>query len=76
MEENRELLLQFIERVERLMEERSAIGDDIKQIFLEAKGEGFDPKAMREVIAMRAMPKEVVEEQEAIVRVYWSALGN
>ena len=65
----------FIERVERLEEEKQTIADDIKEIFGEAKGTGFDTKAMRTIIRLRKKDKAERDEEEAIVDLYMSALG-
>lgn len=71
----RDQLRAFIERIERLEEEKKAIGDDIKEVYAEAKGNGFDTKAMREVIRIRAMDTNERLEQEAILDTYMHALG-
>lgn len=68
-------LMSIIERVERLNEERKAIADDINEIFAEAKGNGFDVKAIKQVIAIRKMDNDERAEQEAILDTYLSALG-
>ena len=68
-------LKSFIERIERLEEERKALGDDIKEVYAEAKGTGFDPKIMRQVIRMRRMDKDDLDEQETLLDVYRRALG-
>lgn len=65
----------FIERIEKLEEEKKAIGDDIKDVYAEAKGTGFDPKAMRAIIKMRREDKHKREEFEAILDLYMNALG-
>jgi uncharacterized protein (UPF0335 family) len=68
-------LKSFIERIERLEEERKALGDDIKEVYAEAKGTGFDPKIMRQVIRLRRMDKDDLDEQESLIDVYKRALG-
>ena len=68
-------LKSIIERIERLEEEKSAIGDDIKDVYGEAKGNGFDTKALRKVIAIRKLDKDERMEQEAILDTYLQALG-
>lgn len=68
-------LLSIIERIERLNEERKDIQDAIKDIMAEAKGAGFNPKVIREVIKMRAEDREDREEREAIRDAYLKALG-
>jgi uncharacterized protein (UPF0335 family) len=65
----------FFERIERLHEERTAIGDDIKEVFAEAKGNGFDTKVMKIVLQKRRMDHADRMEQEALVDLYMSALG-
>ena len=68
-------LRSLIERVERLEEERKALASDIKDIFAEAKGAGFDVKVMRQIIRIRAQEPAEVEEQENLLDVYRRALG-
>ncbi len=68
-------LLAIIERVEKLEEEKKAIGDDIKDVFAEAKGHGFDVKAIRKIVSLRKKPKEERMEEEAILETYLIALG-
>ena len=65
----------IIERAERLEEEKKGISDDIKDVFAEAKGRGYDPKAIRKVLALRKKKKEEVQEENAIVALYCDALG-
>jgi uncharacterized protein (UPF0335 family) len=64
-----------IERVERLEEEKKAIADDIRDVYAEAKGNGFDTKALRTVVRLRKQDKQEREEQEAILDTYLQALG-
>ena len=68
-------LRQYIERVERLEEEKKALMSDIKDIFAEAKSSGFDPKTMRHIIRIRAMDEDVLAEQETLLDTYREALG-
>lgn len=68
-------LRQFIEQIERLEEEKKQLSSDIRDKFIEAKGVGFDVKAMRKIIAMRKKSKSEREEEESIVDVYLHALG-
>ena len=68
-------LRSFVERVERLEEEKKALSDDIKEVYAEAKGEGFDVKIMRQVVRMRKMDKADFQEAEAMLDLYLSALG-
>ena len=65
----------LIERIERLEEEKKGIADDIKDVYAEAKGVGFDTKVMRQVIRIRKMEKNERQETEAILELYLSALG-
>jgi uncharacterized protein (UPF0335 family) len=65
----------FIERIERLEEEKSGIGQDIKDVFAEAKANGFDPKIMKLVLRIRKMDAQEREEQEEMLDLYCGALG-
>lgn len=65
----------FVERIERLEEEKKAIADDIKEVYAEAKGNGFDTKVMRQVIRIRKQDRSERLEQEAILDLYLAALG-
>ena len=65
----------FVERVERLEEEKKAIADDIRDVYAEAKGNGFDVKALRTVVRLRKQDKNERDEQEAILQTYLHALG-
>ncbi|MBL6853602.1 MAG: DUF2312 domain-containing protein [Alphaproteobacteria bacterium] len=71
----KEHLRSFIERIERLEEEKKALSDDIKEVYSEAKGTGFDTKVMRQVIRLRKMESADRQEQEAMLDLYLSALG-
>ena len=64
----------FIERIEKLEEERKSIGGDIKDVYAEAKGVGYDIKTMRKVVSLRAMDPADRAEQETLLEVYWHAL--
>ena len=68
-------LKSFIERIERLEEEKRALSEDIKEVFAEAKGTGFDTKIMRQILKIRKMDKDELDEQEALLDVYKRALG-
>jgi uncharacterized protein (UPF0335 family) len=70
-----ERLKSFIERVERLEEEKRALAADIKEVFAEAKGTGFDTKVMRQIIKLRRMDKDDLDEQETLIDIYKRALG-
>ena len=65
----------FIERIERLEEEKKTIADDIKDVYGEAKGTGFDTKILKKVIAIRKQDEEERMEEEAILDTYLHALG-
>lgn len=65
----------IVERIEKLEEEKKAISDDIKDIYGEAKGNGFDVKALRTIVRMRKMDASDREEQETILETYLQALG-
>lgn len=65
----------FIERIERLEEDKKGISDDIKDIYLEAKANGYDAKIMREIVRLRKMPAHDRQEMEAILETYLAALG-
>ena len=68
-------LRSIVERIERLEEEKAAIASDIKDVFAEAKGTGFDVKALRRVIRLRKQDMNERREEEAILATYMNALG-
>jgi uncharacterized protein (UPF0335 family) len=68
-------LKSFIERIERLEEEKAGIAGDIKEIYAEAKGNGFDTKVLRKIIALRKRDYNERKEEEAILELYLQALG-
>ena len=68
-------LRSFIERIERLEEEKKGISDDIRDVFAEAKGNGFDTKVMRQVLRLRKKEPAERQEEEAILDLYLHALG-
>ena len=68
-------LKSIIERVERLEEDKAAIGSDIKDVYAEAKGNGYDVKALRRIVALRKQDPDKRAEQEAILDTYMHALG-
>lgn len=70
-----EQLRLFVERIERLLEEKKGIQDDVRDVYLEAKSQGYDPKIMRQIVKLRSMPVHDRKEMEAILDVYKSALG-
>jgi uncharacterized protein (UPF0335 family) len=65
----------FIERIERLEEEKKGMSDDIREVYSEAKGQGYDGKAMRAVIKLRKMEKDARDEAEYLLDTYKAALG-
>ncbi len=71
----RDQLRSLVERIERLEEEKKAIADDIREVFAEARGNGFDIKAMRQVLKIRKLDAAERMEQEAILDTYLHALG-
>lgn len=68
-------LRSFIERIENREEEKAAVTEDIKEIYAEAKGNGFDTKVIREIVRIRAQDASERQEHEAILELYMSALG-
>ena len=70
-----EELKQFIERIERLEEEKAGIAGDIKDVFAELKGRGFDAKAVRQILRIRKKDHAERQEEEAILELYMQALG-
>lgn len=68
-------LKSFVERIERLEEEKKGLADDIRDVFAEAKGRGFDTKALRQIIKLRKQDKAERDEQEAILDLYMQALN-
>ncbi|HXG99354.1 MAG TPA: DUF2312 domain-containing protein [Sphingomicrobium sp.] len=65
----------FIERIERLEEEKKGIADDIKDVYAESKSNGYDTKTMRKVVALRRMESHVRQEADALLETYRNALG-
>ncbi|MBV9843056.1 MAG: DUF2312 domain-containing protein [Sphingomonadaceae bacterium] len=65
----------FIERIERLEEEKKGIADDIKDVYAEAKGQGYETKTMRQVVRLRKMAKDARDEADALLETYRAALG-
>ena len=68
-------LKSIVERIERLEIEKGEIAEQIKEVFAEAKGSGFDTKIMRQIIKIRRMDKDDLDEQETLLDVYKRALG-
>lgn len=69
-------LKSFVARIERLEEEKQTIADDIKDVYAEAKGNGYDTKILRQVIRIRKQDKSEREEMEALLDLYMQALGE
>jgi uncharacterized protein (UPF0335 family) len=70
-----EELKQFVERIERLEEEKKALSDDIRDVYAELKGRGFDAKAIRQIIKIRKQDHSERKEMEAILELYMQALN-
>jgi len=70
-----DILKQYIERIERLEQEKFDISSQIKDVYSEAKSDGLEPKIMKQVIKIRKMKKEDIDEQEALFEIYKKALG-
>ena len=68
-------LSQYIERIERLEEEKRALMADIRDIYSEARATGFEPKIMRQIIKMRGLDREVLAEQDILLSTYRAAVG-
>ena len=68
-------LKSFIERIERLEEEKRALAEDVKEIYSEAKGAGFDVKIVRQIVRIRKMDEDDRDEQEALLDTYLRAIG-
>ena len=69
-------LRSIIERIERLEEDKAAVQNDLKEVYAEAKGEGFDTKILRKVVRLRKQDKAKRQEEEAILDLYLSAIGE
>jgi uncharacterized protein (UPF0335 family) len=69
-------LKSFIERIERMEEEKKALAEDIRDIYAEAKGNGYDAKIMRKIVAMRKQDATKRREEEEITQLYLAALGE
>ncbi len=70
-----ERLRSFIKRIEKLEEDKAAVGEDLKEIYAEAKGTGFDTKIIRKIISLRKMEAEKRRESDELLELYKSALG-
>jgi len=69
-------LRSIVERIERLETEKAEVSEQIKEVYAEAKGNGFDPKAIRKVVALRKKDRAKRQEEEAVLDLYLSALGE
>lgn len=65
----------FIERIERLEKEKKGIADDIRDVYLESKSQGYDPKIMRQIVRIRKLPVHDRREMQAVLSTYMAALG-
>jgi len=72
----RDQLKSIIARIERLEEEKKAIADDIKEVYAEAKANGYDTKVLRKAVSMRKQDRNEWEEQQALLELYLGALGD
>lgn len=70
-----EELQQFVERIERLEEEKTNIQDDIKEVYSELKGRGYDSKIVRQIVKLRKKDRAELQEEEEILDLYKNALG-
>ena len=68
-------LRQYIERIERLEEEKRNMMADIRDVYAEAKATGFEPKIMRQIVKMRALDRDILAEQDILIATYRDALG-
>ena len=68
-------LKSFVERIERLEEEKAALGSDIREVYAELKSMGFEPKIVRQIVRIRKMDKNELQEQESLLDTYKAALG-
>lgn len=71
-----ERLRSFIERIERLEEDKAGIAADIKDVYAEAKGEGFDSKVLRKIVSLRKKDPQARREEEELLELYLAALGE
>ncbi len=70
----KDALKSFVNRIERLNEEREALSADIREVYAEAKGNGFDTKIMRQIVRLRKLDKADYQEQEALLDLYLTAM--
>ena len=72
---NKDEVMQYINRIEKLEEEKRATSEDIKSVYLEVKSTGYDPKIIRKLVSIRRKSKEERQEEEALLELYMSAIG-
>lgn len=65
----------IVERIEQLEDEKALIAQDIKEVYLEAKGNGFDPKIIKKIVALRKQDAQKLKEEQALIATYMDALG-
>ena len=70
-----EILKQFIEQIEQLEEEKQAVAESIKDVYSELKGEGFDAKIVREIIKLRKLDRDELDEHDELIDLYKQAIG-
>jgi uncharacterized protein (UPF0335 family) len=73
--ETKNQLMSFIERIERMEEEKAAVATDIKEIYTEAKNVGFETKIIRKIVSLRRKSKEERQEEESLLETYMSSIG-
>ena len=72
---NKDEVLQYINRIEKLEEEKKGISEDIKSVYLEVKSTGYDPKIIRKLVSIRRKTKEERQEEQALLDLYMEAIG-
>jgi uncharacterized protein (UPF0335 family) len=72
---NKDEVLQYITRIEKLEEEKRATSEDIKSVYLEVKSTGYDPKIIRKLVSIRRKSKEERQEEQALLDLYMEAIG-
>ena len=72
---NKDEVMQYINRIEKLEEEKRATSEDIKSVYLEVKSTGYDPKIIRKLVSIRRKSKEERQEEEALLELYMEAIG-
>jgi uncharacterized protein (UPF0335 family) len=72
---NKDEVLQYINRIEKLEEEKKATAEDIKSVYMELKGNGYDAKIIRKLVSIRRKSKEERQEEEALLDLYMTAIG-